>query len=426
MTLIALGINHKTAPIEVREKVAFSPAEIPEALQELLTLPNSREVALLSTCNRTELYLSANQADVSQIFSWLEENKSLSKSDLENYHYLYEGEQAIAHMMKVACGLDSMVLGEPQILGQLKQSFALARSAGTLGTYLERWFQQSFSVAKTVRTETEIGASAVSVAYAAVSLAKRLFSRLEDMTALFIGAGETIELVARHFHDTAPMKMIVANRTRERAQELAKEYHAKTIALTEIPNHLAEADIVISSTASPLPILGKGLVEKAIAQRKHRPIFMIDLAVPRDIEVEVRDLADIYLYDVDDLQGVIQDNLKVREQAAEQAKNIISEHSGRYIQWLRSLDAVSTIKTFRNKYQTLADQELERSLARLEQGEDPQTVLKEMSRRLTNKFLHEPTRNLSEASSKGKTDSLLVARDLFSLEKDKKEKNKSS
>ena len=420
MTLVAFGINHMTAPIEVREKIAFSPSEIPEALKDLLSLPNSAEVALLSTCNRTELYLHLEDEDLTHIFDWLAHHKSLSRDELNDYHYLYQGEQAVAHMMKVACGLDSMVLGEPQILGQLKQSFTSARNSGTIGTYLERSFQQSFSVAKTVRTETEIGASAVSVAYAAVTLAKRLFSNLNNKNILLIGAGETIELVAKHFGESADMNMIVANRSRERAAKLASQHNADMITLTEIPAHLHRADIVISSTASPLPILGKGLVEKVIKERKHKPMFMIDLAVPRDIENEVRELADVYLYDVDDLQDIIQENMKVRELAAEQAKVIISEHSERYMSWLRSLDAVSTIKTFRNKYQSLAEQELQRSLSRLEQGEPPEALLKELSHRLTNKFLHEPTRQLTDATGQGKTDSLLIARDLFSLEKKKK------
>lgn len=419
MTLVAFGINHKTAPIEVREKIAFSPTEIPEALQALLLLPNSAEVALLSTCNRTELYLRLEDEDLSHIFNWLEQHKSLTRDELNAYHYLYQGEQAVAHMMKVACGLDSMVLGEPQILGQLKQSFKAARNTGTIGTYLERTFQQSFSVAKTVRTETDIGASAVSVAYAAVTLAKRLFSKLNSLNILLIGAGETIELVAKHFDEVADMNMIVANRSRERAAKLANQYQAEMITLTEIPAHLHRADIVISSTASPLPILGKGLVEKVIRERKHQPMFMIDLAVPRDIENEVRELADVYLYDVDDLQDIIQENIKVRESAAEQAKLIISEQSEGYMSWQRSLDAVSTIKTFRNKYQSLAEKELQRSLSRLEQGEAPEALLKELSHRLTNKFLHEPTRQLNDASGQGKTDSLLIARDLFSLEKKK-------
>jgi len=420
MTLITLGINHKTAPIGVREKIAFSPAEIPEALQDMARLREMREVALLSTCNRMELYLNTTSENVDFLFDWLAENKSLSREDLQECHYIYQGEQAIAHMMKVACGLDSMILGEPQILGQLKDACSIARSAGTISTLLDRWFQQAFVAAKQVRTETDIGASAVSVAYAAVSLAKRLFGKLDNMTTLYIGAGETIELVARHFNEIADLNMIVANRTRERADQLAKQYSATSIALTEIPAYLHKADIVVSSTASPLPILGKGLVEKAIQARKHRPIFMIDLAVPRDIEVEVDELPDIYLYDVDDLQDVIKENIKVREQAAEQAKQIISVQSDRFMQWRRSLDAVATIKVFRNKYQRLAEQELERSLAKLEKGESPAELLKEMSHRLTNKFLHEPTRQLSEASSSGKKESIMIARDIFSLEQKQK------
>ena len=420
MTLITLGINHKTAPIEVREKVAFSPVEIPEALQDLASLREMREVALLSTCNRMELYVNTTSENVDFLFDWLVDHKSLSREHIEQCHYVYQGEQAVAHMMKVACGLDSMILGEPQILGQLKEAFSIARSAGTVATQLDKWFQQSFAAAKQVRTETDIGASAVSVAYAAVSLAKRLFGELDNMTTLYIGAGETIELVARHFNEIADLEMIVANRTRERAEELAGQYNATSIALTEIPAHLHKADIVISSTASPLPILGKGLVEKAIETRKHKPIFMIDLAVPRDIEVEVDELPDIYLYDVDDLQDVIKENIRVRERAAEEAKNIISEQSNRFMQWRRSLDAVSTIKVFRDKYQRISEQELERSLAKLEQGEEPADIIKELSHRLTNKFLHEPTRQLTEASSTGNKESIMVARDIFSLEKKQK------
>ena len=416
MTLIALGINHKTAPLDVREKVAFSSEQLPSALQELIELSTLKEAALLSTCNRMELYLHIKESDVHHVMDWLKSHKCLEDDDLADCHYVYIGEDAVSHMMKVASGLDSMVLGEPQILGQLKQAFSIARTAGTMGTHLERLFQQSFSVAKTVRTETAIGASAVSVAYAAVTLAKRLFSTLENSTALFIGAGETIELAARHFTDQAKINTIFANRTREKAADLAKFHQGRAISLTEIPQYLAEADIVITSTASPLPILGKGLVENVIKQRKHKPIFMIDLAVPRDIEAEVSELPDIYLYDIDALQDVINENMKVRERAADEAKIIIAEHSKRFMDWRRSLDAVSTIRVFRDKYQDLANTELNRSLARLEKGEPADEVLKDLSRRLTNKFLHEPTRQLSEAGSQGDIESLNRARNLFSLD----------
>ena len=420
MTLVALGINHKTASLDLREKVAFSPEQLPVALQELIELSILHEAALLSTCNRMELYLHVQEADLAEIFEWLKTHKSINDADLDGCHYLYIGEEAVKHLMKVASGLDSMVLGEPQILGQLKQAYAIARSAGTTGTHLERLFQQAFSVAKTVRTETDIGASAVSVAYAAVSLAKRLFTTLDNTTALFIGAGETIELAARHFIEQNTSQRIFANRTRDRAVELAEQFGGEAISLSEIPEHLHRADILITSTASPLPILGKGLVEKAIKQRKRRPIFMIDLAVPRDIEVEVRELDDVYLYDVDALKNVVDENLKAREQAAEKASGIIDEHARKFMQWRRSLDAASTIKEFRDKYHQIADHELQRALGKLEQGEDAKYLLNELTRRLTNKFLHEPTRQLQQASKEGDKSSVHTVKNLFSLDEHSK------
>ncbi len=424
MTLIALGINHKTARLDVREKVSFSPEQLPVALQELIGLSNLKEAALLSTCNRTEFYLHLEDEEISQVLKWLKEHKSLGEDDINNCYYIHKNDSAVRHMMEVACGLDSMVLGEPQILGQLKQAFSVARSAGTMGTHLEQLFQHTFSVAKTVRTETDIGASAVSVAYAAVTLAKRLFSTLENTTALFIGAGETIELAAQHFSNQGELNTIFANRTRERASELAERFNGEAISLSEIPTFLSKADIVISSTASPLPILGKGLVESAIKQRKHKPIFMIDLAVPRDIEAEVRELPDIYLYDVDALQDVIKENLKEREKAAVEASIIIKEQTKRFLDWRRSLDAVSTIRIFRDKYQDMADTELSRSLARLNKGESPELLLKELTRRLTNKFLHEPTRQINVAGSQGDIESLNQARNLFSLDNEATKSNK--
>jgi len=416
MTLVAIGINHKTAPVNVREKVAFSAEQLPDALHGLIALPTLKEAALLSTCNRMEIYLHVEETKVDQVFDWLLSYKSLEGKALDDCHYVYTGKQAVTHMMKVASGLDSMVLGEPQILGQLKQAFSIARSAGTMGSHLERLFQQSFSVAKTVRTDTDIGSSAVSIAYAAVTLAKRLFSTLDNTRALFIGAGETIELAARHFTEQADIQAFFANRTRKKSTELAERYQGEGISLPEIPGYLAKSDIVISSTASPLPLLGKGMVEKVIKQRKHKPIFMIDLAVPRDIEVEVAELKDIYLYDIDDLQDEIDENIKVRERAAVDAEQIIEEHAMRFLEWRRSLDAVSTIRIFRDKYQEMADIELTRSLGRLETGESADEILKDMSRRLMNKFLHEPTRQLTEAGSRGNIDSLEQARSLFSLD----------
>lgn len=418
MTLIVLGVNHKTANLNIRDKIAFSPDQIQIALKDLMTLPSLKEAAILSTCNRMEFYLHIEGNEIDFLVDWLVAHKSLLIGDLDDCHYVHRDENAVNHMMKVASGLDSMVLGEPQILGQLKQAFSMARTADTLGAHLERLFQQSFSVAKKVRTETEIGASAVSVAYAAVTLARRLFSSLDKTTALFIGAGETIDLAAQHFTNQANINTIFANRTRDRAAVLADRFKGEAISLSEIPDYLAKADIVISSTASPLPILGKGLVENVIKQRKHKPIFMIDLAVPRDIEAEVGDLPDVYLYDIDALQDVINENMKVREDAAIEARIIIDEQSKRFMEWRRSLDAVSTIKIFRDKYQTLASEELNRSLAQLEKGEPADTILKEMVFRLTNKFLHDPTRKLTEAGGQGNKVLLTLAREMFSLDKE--------
>lgn len=417
MTLIAFGINHKTASVAVREKVAFSVDQKHSALQDMISITSLSEAALLSTCNRMEMYLDLDGSDIAPILDWLCTHKSLEQTELQQCHYVHIGEDAIVHMMKVASGLDSMVLGEPQILGQLKEAFSIARTAGTIGSQLDRLFQQSFSVAKLVRTETKIGSSAVSVAYAAVTQANRLFSSLENTTALFIGAGNTIELAAQHFTKQATMNTIFANRTRERASRLAEQHQGKAIALSEIPEYLSSVDIVITSTASPLPILGKGLIEKVIKQRKHKPIFMIDLAVPRDIEAEVGDLPDVYLYDIDSLQNVINKNLAERQKAAVEAEVIIHKHSKRFMEWRRSLAAVSTIRSFRDKYQQLADSELKRSISKLNQGDKAEDVLAELSRRLTNKFLHEPTRQINEAGSQGDDESVSKARTLFSLDK---------
>ncbi|WP_455206065.1 glutamyl-tRNA reductase, partial [Kaarinaea lacus] len=307
MTILAFGINHKTAPVSIREQVAFEPTQITDALKDLVSHPHVEEAAIVSTCNRTELYCGLDQLDQKVITSWMSQYHHLSESDLVPYIYAHPDQYAVRHALRVASGLDSMVLGEPQILGQMKDAYSAASHAGTLGGLLDRLFQHTFSVAKQVRTDTAIGASPVSVAFAAVSLAKQIFSNFEQHTALLIGAGETIELAARHLHEIGIGRMIIANRTVERAQTLAQEFNAYAISLPQIPAHLAEADIVISSTASPLPILGKGSVESALKARKHRPILMVDIAVPRDIEAEVGDLSDIYLYTVDDLQEIIQE-----------------------------------------------------------------------------------------------------------------------
>ncbi len=315
--------------------------------------------------------------------------------------YTLPGEQAVQHAFRVASGLDSMVLGEPQILGQMKSAFSVAHQAGTTGKILNRLFQHTFSVAKQIRTDTAIGANAVSVAFAAVDLAKRIFSRLNDQTVLLLGAGETIELVARHLKQNDVKHIIVANRSIERAQTLTEQLGSEAISLAEMPERLHEADIVVASTASTLPILGKGAVETALKKRRHRPMFLIDLAVPRDIEPQVDELKDVFLYTVDDLQKVVSENQAARREAAVEAEKIIDLQVVRFMHWMRSLDSVPTIRSLREKIDLLRDAELLEAKRRLANGEDPGDVLEQFARNLSQKFSHEPSQALKQASQDG-------------------------
>lgn len=414
MTLIALGINHNTASLDVREKVAFSSTQIESALRAAIAGAGLSEVAILSTCNRTELY-AYGSSQANSLIQWLAEYKQVNVAELEQSHYLYTASEAASHMMKVASGLDSLVLGEPQILGQMKSAYAVAREAGVLGGHLHDVFQRVFSVAKRVRSETAIGENPVSVAYAAVSLAQQIFSDLKQDTALLIGAGETIELVARHLAEQGIKKLIVANRTLGNARSLAEQFGAEAILLADIPEHLHRADIVISSTASHLPLLGKGAVEQALKRRRHKPMFMVDIAVPRDIEAQVGDLADVYLYTVDDLKEVIDENMRSRQQAAKIAEEIIVEGLLHYEREQRALTSVDTIKALRQSMDALREQELEKSRKALEAGADPALVLEQLARSLTNKFLHTPSTQLKQAGADGEQDMLRTVRTLFSL-----------
>ncbi len=415
MTLFALGINHKTAPVEIRERVAFTPEKLPQAFSELTATNGVNEVAILSTCNRTELYCGIEGDDSAAVRDWFSRFHNLKLEDVEPYFYAHPDRHAVRHILRVASGLDSMVLGEPQILGQMKQAYSTANSAGTVGQLLNRLFQHTFTVAKQVRTDTAIGASPVSVAFAAVSLSKQIFSDLSAHTALLIGAGETIELVARHLHESGVGRIIVANRTVERAHNLAQEFGGYAIALSEIPEHLHEADMVISSTASQLPILGKGAVESALKRRKHRPMFMVDIAVPRDIEAQVGELEDVYLYTVDDLQEIIQEGLRSRQEAAQQAEEIIDTQVTHFMAWLQSLGAVDTIRDYRSHVETMRNEVVQRSLAQLHKGQDPELVMQELARQLTNKLMHAPCSNMKQAGYDGRSDLLIAARELFNL-----------
>ena len=416
MALLTLGINHRTAPVEIRERVAFTPERMAEAFSELRAATGASEAGILSTCNRTELYLAGDDDCAPALLRWLAGFHDLDAADLENVIYVHRDSDAVRHMMRVAAGLDSMVLGEPQILGQLKDAYALAREHNATGAFLSRLFEHTFSVAKRVRTETAIGENPVSVAYASVSMAHQIFADMSRNKALLIGAGKTIELVSRHLADAGVRDFLVANRTLERAQALAEIHGGKGIVLSEIPDHLADVDIVISSTASPLPILGKGAVERALKKRKHRPYFMVDIAVPRDIEPEVGALADVYLYTVDDLRQVIEENVRSREGAAREAENLIASGVQDFLDQLRALDAVSTLKVFRSRAESLRDAETEKALRALRNGADPETALRSLARGLTNKLLHQPSTQVRKAMAEGRTEVADFLRELYQLE----------
>lgn len=418
MHLLAFGINHKTAPVEIREQTVFAPDELADALQGITGSGGAHEATILSTCNRTEVYCGLEKPDIEMPIQWFSDHNRLLPTGIEPYLYTHREAAAVRHAFRVAAGLDSMVLGEPQILGQMKEAFAAAHKAGTTGKILNRLFQQTFSVAKKVRTDTAIGASAVSVAYAAVSLAKQIFNRLQDQTVLLIGAGDTIELCARHLKQQGIQHMIVANRTLERARTLAGPLDAESISLGEIPARLNEADIVISSTASQLPILGKGAVERALKIRRRRPMFMVDIAVPRDVEAEVADLNDVYLYTIDDIEGVVQENLQSRLQAARDAEKIIDTQVAEFMQWIKSLAAIPSIRALREGADAVREAELARARRRLARGEDPQTVIEQLARSLTNKFTHAPTTALKRSRADENVILPEAVRKLFDLTDD--------
>jgi glutamyl-tRNA reductase len=394
MQLYTIGVNHTTAPIAIRENVAFSDANLRHALSDL-TANNAVEAAILSTCNRTEIYVQTSTAE--PIVGWLASYHNLEINKVQPYTYTLSNQDAVKHAFRVASGLDSMVLGEPQILGQFKQSVKIAQDAGTLGTLLHKLFQRTFEVAKEVRTNTDIGGSSISMAAAAVKLAQRIFGDIKNQKVLFIGAGEMIELCADHFVAQKPKSMTVANRTLERGEILAEKIGGSAILLQDLPNHFAEFDIVITSTASQLPIVGLGMVERAVKARKHRPIFMVDLAVPRDVEPEVAKLDDVFLYTVDDLAQVVNDGMENRQEAAISAEVIVQARVETFMQWLAKRDAVPTIKALRDQAESTRQTELEKAIKLIQKGESPEKALEALSNALTNKFLHAPSHALNQA-----------------------------
>jgi glutamyl-tRNA reductase len=419
MSIVAVGINYKTAPIAVREKIAFSPDRLAIALQEMLAAVQCHEAVILSTCNRTELYL-VQDGDISitqaRVVQWLEQYHKVPAASISPSLYWHQDQAAVNHMMRVACGLDSLVLGEPQILGQMKQAYGQAKAADSMALIMDRLFQRTFGAAKQVRTDTEIGASAVSVAFAAVNLAKHIFASLTKTRVLLVGAGETIELVAKHLFENNVGHITVANRTLSRAEKMATKIGADVVTLAQIPEQMAKADIVISSTGSTLPLIGKGMVEHALAQRKHQPIFMVDLAVPRDIEEQVADLEDVFLYTVDDLQGIIAKNMDNRRKAAVQAESIVNSQTASFMGWLRGLNTQNAVLSYRNQCQDERDLLLEKAMSQLKSNKAPEAVLSELATKLTNKLMHAPTRALQSAAQGGELDKLIYLRDIFDLD----------
>jgi glutamyl-tRNA reductase len=414
MTFLAVGINYNTAPVAIRERLVFPADNLQFALQDLWQVKEINEAAILSTCNRTEFYCTTT-ANQQVLIDWVAHNKNITPNDFTPYLYSYTDQLVCRHLFRVACGLDSMILGEPQILGQMKIAYQAASDAGTLGKRLGKLFQHTFTAAKKVRTDTAIGSSPVSVAFAAVQLAQQIFDKLSEQTALLIGAGETIELAARHLTQQGIGRIIIANRTYDKAHSLAMQFNGYAIALSELPNHLAEADIVISSTASQLPILGKGRVESALKKRKHKPMFMVDLAVPRDIEAEVEQLRDVYLYTVDDLQNTITQNMNSRRLAAQQAEEIIDTQVDYFLAWLRAQSAQTTIRDYRSQAEQARDEVLQKAIASLKNGVSAEEALNRLAHTLTNKLIHTPSTQIRAAAENERHDLITAAREIFKL-----------
>ena len=407
MTLWVLGINHQTAPVDLRERVAFDAGNLPVALASLRALSEVSEAALLSTCNRTELYAIARDSE--SLTHWL----STQAEGLDSYLYRYSDADAVRHLFRVATGLDSMVLGEPQILGQVKDAWVTARENGAMGSRLDRLFQQTFAVAKRARTDTRVGANPVSVASTAVRLAQNSFARLDESTVLLVGAGETIELAARHLSEGKVRRLLIANRTLAHAQELATRHGGYALPLGELDRHLAEADVVFSATASREPILTRTLVANALGKRKHKPMLLFDLAVPRDIEQSVAELGDAYLYTVDDLERAVEDNRRGRREAADAAEAIIELQVARYIENLHASSRQEPLKRLRAHGESTRDDVLAKARQQLANGRDPEEILGFLAHTLTNRLLHPPTAALREAALSGDADLARAADKLF-------------
>jgi len=416
MSLFAFGLNHTTAPVDIRERVAFAPEHLSSALKELASTNGVHEAAIVSTCNRTDLYCELSESAASAAVSWFHRYHQLAAGEIVPYLYQHRAAQAVRHLLRVASGLDSLVLGESQILGQVKDAHKVARESGTAGRILDRLFQHSFSVAKQVRTETAIGSSPVSVAYAAVALAKQIFGDLSQYTALLVGAGETVELAARHLHSNGLGRMIIANRTVENARRLALQFDAFAIALPEVRSHLTDADIILTSTGAHDVLFHRDDFEAAVKARRHRPVFVVDIAVPRDVDEAVGELDDVYLYSVDDLAEVIEENQRSRREAAVKAEELIDGQVAELMGWLGTQDVAGLIRGYRGEAESTRDLVLERAIAMLGAGNDPEKALRFLANTLTNKLIHTPTSELRRAGAEGRVDAIAQAQVLLGIE----------
>lgn len=417
MSILAYGLNYRTASIELRERVAFPEDHTQDALRQMqLDVPGIREAAIVSTCNRTELYCAVNQEVEPDLSNWLAKYRPVSAQELEDASYTHWDQDAAKHQIRVASGLDSQVLGEPQIMGQIKAAYETARATGTLGPELNLLSQIILRTAKQVRTQTDIGRNPVSVAFAAVSLAQQIFSELGSKKALLLGAGETIGLVADHLDSQGIGHMAIANRTLVNAEVLAAKYDAESMQLTDVAERLAEFDIVIGSTGSSLPVVGKGAVEAAIKLRRHKPIFMVDIAIPRDIEPGVAELPDVYLYSIDDLSQIIDNNLQQRREAAESAESFVHEGAKLYVRERRVKKDQSLLRAVRDQAKAVQDEAVTRALKDLSRGTDPQQIIQRLGTELTNKLIHTPTMAIRDASAEGRTDVLEFLRAMYGPE----------
>jgi len=416
MSLLALGLNHHTAPIAIRERAVIDENNLQNALQNLKNVAEVKEAAIVSTCNRTEIYCGMHGNDAEPVSSWMHEFLDMPDAEFLPHLFAHTDKHAVRHLMRVCSGLDSLVLGEPQILGQIKQAYRDASDVGTVGTELSQLFQSAFTVAKQVRTDTEIGSSPVSVAFAAVTLAKQIFADLAQHHALMIGAGETTTLASQHLKTNGIGNITIANRTLSRAQTLADAVAGSAIDLSRLPEALAHADIIISSTGAPLPILGKGAIETAMRVRRYRPLLIVDIAVPRDVEPQVADIDGVFLYTVDDLNNVVDEGRKNRLAAAEQAEQIVQGQVELFMQRVRALGANDNIKTYRDQVQQTQSLLLEKARKQLSSGQDPEKVLEHFAHAFGNKLMHAPTKRMREAAQHGDNELLNAAKTLLDLD----------